>query len=55
MTQESPKRSPETDPEEAAKVAQLCVREDNADALEDAAHALLSYARKLKAGSESND
>lgn len=50
MTQEAPERPPDTDPEEAAKVAQLCVREANGDRLEDAAHALLSYARQLKAG-----
>ena len=55
MTQESPERTSETDPEEAAKVAQLCVREDNADRLEAAAHALLSYARQLKAQGGADD
>jgi hypothetical protein len=55
MTQEAPERPPETDPEEAAKVAQLCVREDNGDRLEDAAHALLSYARQLKAQGGADD
>jgi len=55
MTQESPERQPETDPEEAAKVAQLCVHEDNGEQLEAAALALLSHARELKARSGGDD
>jgi len=49
MTQEAPERPPTTDPAEAAKVAQLCVRESNGEQLEAAALALLSHARGLKA------
>jgi len=55
MTQESPGRHAQTDPEEAAKVAQLCVHEDNGEQLEAAALALLSHARELKAGGGADD
>lgn len=55
MTQDSPERTAVTDPEEAAKVAQLCVRESNGERLEAAAHALLSHARQLKARGGGDD
>jgi hypothetical protein len=49
MTAESPEHEfNDTDPNEVATVAQLCVREDNGEQLEAAALQLLSYARKLK-------
>jgi hypothetical protein len=55
MTQESPQRRLDPDPEEAAKVAQLCVRGSNGEELEAAALALLSHARELKAGGGADD
>jgi len=46
MTAESPEMLDDADPVEVARAAELCVREDNYQRLEDAAMFLTAFARR---------